>query len=561
MATAAVVVLALLTATATANNYDVLAPELAPPAACALGCARWSDLAASSNTYDQAAADGEWADPAALLAAGSSCAMPANATGGPQLRALRYDFSLGPTCFCAGTQSAPTSARGACLDAPDAAPYGVNVAFGGAAGSFVVAFTTEDAGAALVRAPVVELCGPGLPSACVNASGATARYAEPQLTSRVHSGHTVPLPALVPGARYAYRVRGGTAGGAWAPAGAARLAFDAPPAAPARFTVVGDAGVYAYNMFSNLVADHAAGASDYFVHLGDHAYNLAMADGARGDAYMRGLQPVLSQQPWLSVVGNHEHEGSPFGAYCARALRCDSKYLNLTSALLPAAAASGSPTQRYYSLNVGLVHWVFLDYNQYIGVGPYDNAPMLAWLAADLAAAAAPAARAIVPWIFVAGHVPMYSTGDVAATEAEVAAARGGEPPAPPSHPPRRDDGSLSGLQSDIEPLLLANHVDLHIVGHEHLYESSWPLANGAPTATNLVNPAAPIHVTTGAGGAPAFDSFVSRKAWTREQIVAWSYSRVSVHDGASFTFEQVDNGSGKVLDSWTVTGATHGAA
>jgi hypothetical protein len=40
------------------------------------------------------------------------------------------------------------------------------------------------------------------------------------------------------------------------------------------------------------------------VHLGDHAYNMAMGGGARGDAYMIGFQPVLSRTPWLSVVGS-----------------------------------------------------------------------------------------------------------------------------------------------------------------------------------------------------------------------------------------------------------------
>jgi len=283
-----------------------------------------------------------------------------------------------------------------------------------------------------------------------------------------------------------------------------------------------------------------------------------MADGARGDAYMRALQPILSASPWLSVKGNHEEEGSPFGAYCAQRLRCVDKYNNLTANLLPAAAASGAPSQRFYSVNVGLVHWVILDYNRYIGVGTYDNAEQLTWLAADLAAASAPDARAAVPWIVVAAHVPMYSTGDIG-EEAVVAPAADGGAPAPPAHPPRRADGALGSLQSDIEPLLLAHHVDLHIVGHEHLYESSWPLANGVATATNLFNPAAPIHVTTGAGGAPAFDSFVTKKGWTRKQIVAWSYSRITVVNAGSFIFEQVDNLSGEVLDTWTVMGAQHG--
>ena len=56
-----------------------------------------------------------------------------------------------------------------------------------------------------------------------------------------------------------------------------------------------------------------------------------------------------------------------------------------------------SKTSRYYSVDLGLVHFVALDLNSYY----FDSeaayiAPQLAWLEQDLAAAAAN--RANVPW-------------------------------------------------------------------------------------------------------------------------------------------------------------------
>ena len=59
-----------------------------------------------------------------------------------------------------------------------------------------------------------------------------------------------------------------------------------------------------------------------------------MDGGARGDGYFIAMQRVLSRVPLVSVIGNHEHEGSPFGAYCSEATYCEGRYLNQTAAQL-----------------------------------------------------------------------------------------------------------------------------------------------------------------------------------------------------------------------------------
>jgi hypothetical protein len=61
--------------------------------------------------------------------------------------------------------------------------------------------------------------------------------------------------------------------------------------------------------------------------------------------------------------------------------------------------------------------------------------------------------------------------------------------------------------QVQLEPALLAYHVDVMIAGHHHVYERSAPMANGsavgplAPTPSRgevYRNPAAPVHLTIG---------------------------------------------------------------
>ena len=563
--------LALSAAAARGDMYDVVEPSMAPPPACALGCARWSDLASSHNTAAQASVDALWASSDAQRAAGASCAMPALFAGQPEGEAqlagasgepLGFDFSFGPQCYCAGSAAAPTSASGYCADPLVPTPQQVNLQFGASEHELSVAFVTLDGARPLVSPPLVELCN-GAGAQCVNVSGATTRMPEPQLLSRVYSFHLVTLPApLAPGASFSYRVRGGTADGAWR----GGFSFTTRPAAaaPTRFATCGDLGPYPYASNGNLLGDASL---SFFVHLGDHAYNMAMGGGARGDAYMISFQPVLSRTPWLSVVGSafglsrtrqsaahhlpthahplrsrrpadHELEGSPFGAYCRASDHCEYRYTNQTSGLLRTGAASRSGTNLFYSIDIGLVHFVVLDYNSYIGLPGSPKAPMLAWLEADLQAAAAAAQRARVPWIIVCAHVPMYAS-----------------------------DGNNDELIKDVEPLLFEFGVDLHLVGHNHYYESEWPVGpNGAVAKKSFDSPQAPVHVVTGAGGAPAFGATAPAAAggaappdFTRLNVYRWSFSAVTVFNASHLLYEQIDNSNSSAIDSFVVVQPKHG--
>ena len=379
-------------AAASAYQLDTVIPvPMRAPAECPHGCAQWADLANSHNDASQAAVDRLWASKVAEREAGASCAIPAN-----------WGAPMAAYCYCAGVPAAHTAAWGACSEPDVPTPQQVNLQFGASGAELQVAWVTADRGAPLVRAPLVELCAAG---ACVNVSGSAARAPEPQLPSRVLTFAFVPLPAAAtaPGARFTYRALPGTAAAAWSREFAVAL-----PAAGAAQTlaVFGDQGLYPYSSVGNLIDDAAAGWAaggiQGVLHLGDLAYNMAMSNGTRGDSYLYALEPLLSTVPWIAVEGNHELEGSPFGAYCPKDQFCESRYLNQTAGYLVAAKASGSNTNRYFSLDVGLVHVVVYNTMQYLGLGGDVRAAQLAWLAADLAKASAPAQRKRVPWVIVA---------------------------------------------------------------------------------------------------------------------------------------------------------------
>ena len=53
----------------------------------------------------------------------------------------------------------------------------------------------------------------------------------------------------------------------------------------------------------------------------------------------------------------------------------------------------------------------------------------------------------------------------------------------------------------------------------EHNYESTYPVIHNKKISSSFVNPKAPIHIVTGAGGAPALDTFGTYAPWTRKRV------------------------------------------
>jgi hypothetical protein len=219
-----------------------------------------------------------------------------------------------------------------------------------------------------------------------------------------------------------------------------------------------------------LQKDCATGTdADMIVHMGDHAYNEGDEDERRADAYMAGYQPVLSQCPWLPIVGNHEFfetqisrylnstwqgwgpipggdvPGSRAGAGAGASAgastsastskegqRVDHHQSRISSddhngksssalgSLLSignhhAAGTHGSTpshSSRYFSTDFGLVHLIALDFNLYYGEDPCGEPckqAQLKWFEQDLAAANKN--RDAVPWVFAMAHFPVFCTG------------------------------------------------------------------------------------------------------------------------------------------------------
>ena len=63
-------------------------------------------------------------------------------------------------------------------------------------------------------------------------------------------------------------------------------------------------------------------------------------------------------------------------------------------------------------------------------------------------------------------------------------------------------EAEVAAMRNDWEPIMMQYGVDLYMCGHEHNYESIYPVANNSRVQDDFVSPLAPVHVVSGAGGA-----------------------------------------------------------
>lgn len=141
----------------------------------------------------------------------------------------------------------------------------------------------------------------------------------------------------------------------------------------------------------------------------------------------------------------------------------------------------GDSRGHWYSINVGLIHFVLISSEVYhmdafvTADGIAINAPaQKAWLQADLAAVD----RVATPWVIALYHRPFYCSN---ADSDECSSI----PLQWPTNP----------LRVDLEPLFMEHGVDLCVEAHEHSVEMVYPLVNGTVTQKDFVNPRAPVHL------------------------------------------------------------------
>ena len=239
-----------------------------------------------------------------------------------------------------------------------------------------------------------------------------------------------------------------------------------------------------------------------------------------------------------------------------------------------AHGAAPSRTSQWYSVDLGLIHFVVLDLNP--GPPAAFSGAQVAWASADLAAA--DANRANVPWVVVTSHYPLHSpafhSGEYEHASAEWYGAEEGEyerkgdgtPWTAMSHFEGCADNTTCTTVKDVVvqarstlgALLDAHHVDIYAAGHVHSYSATWPIFGGLPTAKSFVNPKGTVHIVEGNGGVPGAHSHAKMLSCKEPSIfracgIGMAYGRLATTNASVLTYEHVENDSGHVSDTFSI--------
>lgn len=291
--------------------------------------------------------------------------------------------------------------------------------------------------------------------------------------------HRARLEAPDPDLPLRYRV--GSAAG-WSPV----QVVPPTPADTWRFVHFGDHGINPRT--ARLIQAVKRESKDLLMLAGDLSY--ANGDQPIWDDWFDLVEPVLAGCPTMAVPGNHEAKDFDGDAFKNR----------FTHPAPRTALTTGSPAgNTFYSFEFDRVHFLCTTAGALINDGTLPEE--IANIELDLALAAARRAAGQIDFIVVMQHYPIWTD-------------QAGRSPANPT---------LVALEENI---IVRYGVDLLLVGHDHVYQRSVPMAFGLP------NPLGYVQMMVGTGGQSVrlFDDN-GPQAWSARQFIGLGYARYEVKD------------------------------
>lgn len=290
----------------------------------------------------------------------------------------------------------------------------------------------------------------------------------------VHRARVEGIPA---GATIAYRVGDGHR---WSPVFHTTTA----PTDSFRFTHLGDHGLSVGSRRNT--AAILERRPDWHLIAGDISY--ANGDQRLWDVWAEQVQPLGAAVPIMAAPGNHEAKDFMGETYRARFTHPN----------------AGKP---WYSIDIGKVHLVSTTAGAFFGDHEVIRELVteeLLFLEQDLAVAHARRAAGEIDFIVVAQHFPTYTNHET----------RG------PFSPQ---------LVVAEEHVLQRYQVDLLLVGHDHMYQRSHPMAYGTPTPGGI---GGYVQVIAGGGGSSLYEFADEGTDWLAAKARRLGFVEYAVSDG-----------------------------
>ncbi|RWS03557.1 iron/zinc purple acid phosphatase-like protein, partial [Dinothrombium tinctorium] len=306
-----------------------------------------------------------------------------------------------------------------------------------------------------------------------------------------------------------------------------------------RFALYGDLGTMAEGGKSiPTLIDHVkANKYDIVFHIGDIAYDLDSSNGRVGDQFMREIEPIAANVPYMVCVGNHEYRYN-FSHYNNRFTMINED--------------DGAINNFFYSFNIGPAHIISFstEFHYFTQYGVTQIAKQYQWLEKDLKKANKPENRDKTPWIITFGHKPLICSND---NDDDCT---------------KRNNRLRKGMPNTqlfgFEDLFYQYGVDISFWGHQHSYERLWPfydfkIYNGS-FEEPYKNPMAPVHIITGYAGCHSICTFNNSKPeWSAFRLSDYGFTQMNILNKTHIHIEQYSVTRNKTFDELMIVKEFHG--
>eukprot|EP00884_Botryococcus_braunii_P013968 jgi/Botrbrau1/22572/Bobra.176_1s0005.1 len=343
--------------------------------------------------------------------------------------------------------------------------------------------------------------------------------------------HSAVLRDLVPGRRYYYSF--GDEDYGFSPEYTFVAAPDASPEATVKVLAVADLGqsevdgsnewwqqIGSLQTLRHLLQD--AATHSLLIHNGDISYACGYA--TQWDVYMEMMEPLVTQLPYMTLIGNHERDWPGTGDRYPSGVRDSGGECGIPTERRLQMPQAG-PDKPWYSYDYGPVHLLQYSTEHDFGIGSEQRA----FIVEDLKALN----RSRTPWLLVNGHRPMYVDSTYAG-------------------PPDSDQVVAAELRDSLEDLFAAHTVDLTLHGHHHSYQRSCFVLSGKCIDLGAEGVAqAPLHLVMGHAGAPlTYNTAAQPDSIWQLVNLTHGYLRISAN-ATNFDVEVVESTTGSVFDSF----------
>jgi len=363
------------------------------------------------------------------------------------------------------------------------APTQTHIALTGKSGEVYVTYSTTADAAGSVQ------YGASSTTLTSNVTTVVTKFTDANYTAYVHDAHIVGLKLET---NYYYRV--GSDADGWS-----KVFKFSTKTKNVTYAVYGDLGYANDNSIAQLTAEVEDDIFQQVLHVGDFAYDFQDTNGTVGDNFMKQIEPVAAQAPYMITAGNHESYGN-FTHY-------NHRFSGITKGL---AASSGSPTNLWYSWDTEFTHFVVIDTEMYnYSYSPIEVSNAIKWLTADLQAANKN--RAAVPWIVMLGHKGSWMDTTV---------------------------------WTDFDSLSYTYGVDIYFCGHQHNYDRLYPFHGSSgqsfnSTPNTYTDPKYLIQIVAGSpGNKELISTGLGPAAWRAFNSLTYGYGHLTIINATHLFWE-----------------------